>query len=112
MKIATFNINGINQRLAALLAWLASEAPDVVCLQELKAGDHQLPIQAKQEAGYGAIRQGQLSWNRVAILAKGVDPIKTRRGLPSRDHDIQSRYIEAAVGGLLIGCVYLPNGNP
>jgi len=112
MKIATFNINGINQRLGSLLEWLAKTGPDVVCLQELKAPDNRFPSQALDDAGYRAIWQGQTSWNGVAILAKGVDPIETRRGLPGMLDDGQSRYIEAAVSGIVIGCLYLPNGNP
>jgi len=112
MKIATFNINGINGRLALLLRWLAEAAPDVVCLQELKAPDDRFPQAALAEAGYGAVWRGQKSWNGVAILAKGVDPIETRRSLPGDEDDSHSRYIEAAVNGVLIACLYLPNGNP
>ena len=112
MKLATFNINGINQRIEALLGWLATSAPDVVCLQELKADSNRFPAKAIRDAGYGAIWHGQASWNGVAILSKGADPIETRRGLPGFSEDPQSRYIEAAVDGLLIGCLYLPNGNP
>jgi exodeoxyribonuclease-3 len=112
MKIATFNINGINQRLEALLEWLATTGPDVACLQELKADDRRFPAQAIRDAGYGVIWHGQVSWNGVAILAKGTEPIETRRGLPGSKDDVQSRYIEAAVNGVLIGCLYLPNGNP
>lgn len=112
MHIATFNVNGINARLPALLKWLAEQRPDVVCLQELKAPQEKFPLAAIQEAGYGAIWHGQKSWNGVAILARGVEPIEHRRGLPGDPHDEQSRYIEAAVNGLLIGCMYLPNGNP
>ncbi|RZI84599.1 MAG: exodeoxyribonuclease III [Rubrivivax sp.] len=112
LKIATFNVNGINARLPALLDWLASEQPDAACLQELKAPDEKFPAAAIQEAGYGAIWHGQKSWNGVAILARGTDPIETRRGLPGDPDDAHSRYIEAAVQGVLIGCLYLPNGNP
>ncbi|WP_379071193.1 exodeoxyribonuclease III [Mesorhizobium sp. UC74_2] len=112
MKIATFNVNGINGRLPVLLGWLADAAPDVVCLQELKAPSDRFPAKALREAGYGAIWHGQKSWNGVAILARGVDPIETQRGLPGDEEDTQSRYIEAAVGGVLIGCLYAPNGNP
>jgi len=112
MKVATFNVNGIRSRLAHLLEWLGRESPDVACLQELKAPDASFPIAAIREAGYGAIWHGQASWNGVAILAKGVDPIETRRGLPGDPDDTHSRYIEATVGGVLIGCLYLPNGNP
>jgi exodeoxyribonuclease III len=112
MKIATFNINGIRARIDALLTWLEREAPDIVCLQELKASDAQFPADAIAQAGYGALWHGQPSWNGVAILAKDAEPILSRRGLPGDDDDKHSRYIEAAVNGLLIGCLYLPNGNP
>ncbi|GJG97935.1 exodeoxyribonuclease III [Cupriavidus pauculus] len=112
MKIATFNINGVRTRLQALLNWLEREAPDVVCLQELKTMDEGFPIDEIRAAGYGAIWHGQKSWNGVAILARGADPVEVRRGLPSGDDDTQSRYLEAAVEGVLIACLYLPNGNP
>ncbi|HEY4201831.1 MAG TPA: exodeoxyribonuclease III [Devosiaceae bacterium] len=112
MKIATFNVNGINGRLPVLLRWLSEAAPDVVCLQELKAPDERFPIGEIEKAGYGAIWHGQKSWNGVAILARGGQPIETRRDLPGDADDVHSRYIEAAVAGVLIGCLYLPNGNP
>lgn len=112
MKIATFNVNGVNGRLSVLLRWLADAQPDVVCLQELKAPDERFPRREIEKAGYGAIWHGQKSWNGVAILARGADPIETRRGLPGDPDDSHSRYIEAAIGGILIGCLYLPNGNP
>ena len=112
LKIATFNINGVRTRLAALLGWLKREAPDVACLQELKAVDEGFPIDEIRAAGYGAIWHGQKSWNGVAILARGADPVEVRRGLPGGDEDLQSRYLEAAVEGVLIACLYLPNGNP
>ncbi|MBD3817400.1 exodeoxyribonuclease III [Brevundimonas diminuta] len=112
MKIATFNVNGVNGRLSVLLHWLAEAEPDVVCLQELKAPDEKFPAAALEAAGYGAIWHGQKSWNGVAILARGADPIETRRGLPGDRDDTHSRYIEAAVNGVLVGCLYLPNGNP
>jgi exodeoxyribonuclease-3 len=112
MRIATFNVNGVNGRLPVLLRWLKEFAPDVVCLQELKAPEDRFPELAIREAGYGAIWHGQKSWNGVAILAKGVNPIETRRGLPGDPDDAHSRYIEAAVRGVIIGCLYLPNGNP
>ncbi len=110
--IATFNINGINGRLPVLLRWLSEAKPDIVCLQELKAPQGKFPEAAIGAAGYGAIWHGQKSWNGVAIFARGSDPIETRRGLPGDDEDTQSRYIEAAIGGVLVGCLYLPNGNP
>ncbi len=112
MKIATYNVNGINGRLPLLLRWLEEAAPDVVCLQELKAPDEKFPEAAIRDAGYGAIWQGQKSWNGVAILARGCDPVETRRGLPGDPEDAQSRYLEAAVDGVLVAGLYLPNGNP
>ena len=112
MKLATFNINGVNGRLPVLLRWLDEAAPDIVCLQELKASQDKFPEGAVRDAGYGAIWHGQKSWNGVAILARGTDPVETRRDLPGDPGDIHSRYIEAAVNGLLVGCLYLPNGNP
>lgn len=112
MRIATFNVNGVNGRLTNLLEWLGKTQPDVVCLQELKAPQDRFPEAALRDAGYGAVWLGQKSWNGVAILARGVDPIETRRSLPGDLTDMQSRYIEAAVGGILVGNLYLPNGNP
>lgn len=112
MKIATFNVNGVNGRLSVLLRWLADAQPDVVCLQELKAPDERFPRKELEKAGYGAIWHGQKSWNGVAILARGTQPIETRRGLPGDPGDTHSRYIEAAISGILVGCLYLPNGNP
>jgi exodeoxyribonuclease-3 len=112
VKIATFNVNGINGRLSFLLRWLELAAPDVVCLQELKAPDAKFPARELEKAGYGAIWHGQKSWNGVAILARGGAPIETRRGLPGDPDDSHSRYIEAAIDGIVIGCLYLPNGNP
>ncbi|CEA06505.1 exodeoxyribonuclease III [Pseudomonas saudimassiliensis] len=111
-KVATFNINGIRSRLPALLEWLAREQPDVACLQELKAGNDVFPVEALREAGYGAVWHGQKSWNGVAILARDAEPLLSRRGLPGEPHPEQSRYIEAVVQGVVIGCLYLPNGNP
>jgi len=112
LKIATFNINNISRRLPNLLAWLAEERPDVVCLQELKCTQEAFPASAVRDAGYSAVWQGQRSWNGVAILARNAEPVLTRRTLPGDPTDRQSRYIEAAVRGILIGCIYLPNGNP
>ena len=112
MKIATFNVNGVNGRLDNLLRWLEEARPDVVCLQELKAPQGKFPRRALDEAGYGAVWHGQQRWNGVAILARDVDPIETRRGLGGDPQDSHSRYIEAAVNGILIGCLYAPNGNP
>ena len=112
MKIATFNINNVNKRLDNLLAWLADAKPDVACLQELKAADRQFPRAAIEEAGYGAVWRGQSTWNGVAILARDAEPVLTRSELPGDPSDSQARYIEAAVGGILIACLYAPNGNP
>jgi exodeoxyribonuclease-3 len=112
MKIATFNVNGVNGRLPVLMRWLAEAKPDVACLQELKASDDKFPEPAIRQAGYRAVWHGQKSWNGVAILARGRTPTETRRGLPGDPDDAHSRYIEAAVDGILIGCLYLPNGNP
>jgi len=112
MKIASFNINGINLRLECLLEWLREAAPDVVCLQELKSTDAAFPVAAMRKAGYGAIWKGQGAWNGVAILARGSDPIETRRELPGDPSDRQARYIEAAVNGVLVASLYAPNGNP
>ncbi|WP_254509393.1 exodeoxyribonuclease III [Anatilimnocola floriformis] len=112
MKIATFNVNGVNGRLPVLLRWLDESGPDVVCLQELKAPDEKFPAASIEKAGYGAIWHGQKSWNGVAILARSQQPVESRRGLPGDPEDVHSRYIEAVIGELLIGCLYLPNGNP
>jgi exodeoxyribonuclease-3 len=112
MKIATFNINNVNKRLENLLAWLAKTEPDVVCLQELKAEQGAFPAQTLREVGYEAVWQGERSWNGVAILARGHVPVLTRSSLPGDPGDRQARYIEAAVNGILITSIYLPNGNP
>ncbi|MCY1329901.1 Exodeoxyribonuclease III [compost metagenome] len=112
MKIASYNINGIRSRLPILLQWLEREAPDAVCLQELKAPDNAFPAEELRKAGYGAVWLGQPSWNGVAILARDAEPVEVRRGLPGDDSDLHSRYIEAAVNGVLVACLYLPNGNP
>ena len=112
MKIATYNVNSINARLPIVLRWLAQSQPDVVCLQELKAPQDKFPIGAIRDAGYGAIWHGQKSWNGVAILARDAEPVEIRRALPGDPEDSHSRYIEASVRGVLIGGLYLPNGNP
>lgn len=111
MKIATYNINNINRRLPNLLAWLARADPDVVCLQELKAASGAFPAAAIAAAGYHAVWQGQPTWNGVAILSRKA-AVVIRKSLPGNPSDAQSRYIEAAIGGILVGCIYLPNGNP
>lgn len=112
LKIATYNINGIRARRTNLLEWLEREQPDVVCLQELKAQNADFPIDDIRAVGYGAIWQGQKSWNGVAILARGDDPLEIRRGLPGDPDDTHSRYLEAAAHGVIVACLYLPNGNP
>lgn len=112
LKFATFNVNGVRSRLSNLLGWLEREQPDVAMLQELKAADNQFPISEIREAGYGAIWHGQASWNGVAILCRGADPVEVRRGLPGDAKDEHSRYLEAAVHGVHVACLYLPNGNP
>jgi exodeoxyribonuclease-3 len=112
IKIATYNVNSINARLPNLLRWLGETAPDAVCLQELKAPQEKFPEAAIRDAGYGVIWHGQKSWNGVAILARNVEPLEIRRALPGDPDDVHSRYIEATVGGVVIGCLYLPNGNP
>ncbi|RYZ24035.1 MAG: exodeoxyribonuclease III [Chitinophagaceae bacterium] len=112
MKIATYNVNGISARLPVLLRWLEETQPDIACLQELKAPQEKFPEEAIRAAGYSAVWQGQKSWNGVAILSRIGDPVEIRKGLPGNEDDEQSRYIEAEVGGITLGCLYLPNGNP
>jgi exodeoxyribonuclease III len=112
MKIATYNVNGVNGRLPVLLQWLNTSNPDVVCLQELKAPEEKFPLDAINNAGYEAIWHGQKSWNGVAILSRVGKPQEIRRVLPGDPEDVHSRYIEAMVNDIIIGCLYLPNGNP
>jgi exodeoxyribonuclease-3 len=112
MKIATYNVNGVNGRLPVLLRWLAETEPDVVCLQELKAPQEKFPEEAIKDAGYHAIWHGQKSWNGVAILSRIGQLEEVRRALPGDEEDEHSRYIEALVNGVLVCCLYLPNGNP
>jgi exodeoxyribonuclease-3 len=112
MKISTYNVNGVNGRLPVLLQWLDESAPDVVCLQELKAPQEKFPEQAIKDAGYNAIWHGQKSWNGVAILARDKQIEEVRRELPGDAEDLHSRYLEATIDGILICCLYLPNGNP
>ncbi len=112
MRIATFNINGVGARLPRLLEWLERSRPDVACLQELKAPSERFPEPELKELGYDAIWHGQKSWNGVAILARGERPTERLRALPGDPDDTHSRYIEADVKGLVVGCLYLPNGNP
>jgi exodeoxyribonuclease-3 len=112
VKIATYNVNGVNGRLPVLLRWLDLAEPDIVCLQELKSPQERFPEPELRERGYEAVWHGQSRWNGVAILSRVGTIHETRRGLPGDPEDIQSRYIEAAVGGLLVASLYLPNGNP
>ena len=112
MIIATYNVNGINGRLPVLLRWLEERSPDIVCLQELKAPEEKFPLKSIEDVGYHAIWHGQKSWNGVAILSRHEKPREICRALPGDPEDLHSRYIEANVGGLVIGCLYLPNGNP
>jgi exodeoxyribonuclease III len=112
VRIVTYNVNGITARLGNFLRWLAERTPDVVCLQELKAPQERFPEAAIREAGYGVIWHGQKSWNGVAILARNAEPVEIRRVLPGDPEDVHSRYIEATVHDLTVGCLYLPNGNP
>jgi len=112
VPIATYNVNGINGRLTNLLDWLQEVRPDIACLQELRAPDEKFPAAAIRAAGYGAAWQGEKGWNGVAMLARDGEPTVTRRGLPGDPDDRHSRYIEAAVNGVIVGCLYLPNGNP
>jgi exodeoxyribonuclease III len=112
MKIATYNVNGVNGRLPVLLRWLAESSPDIVCLQELKAPQEKFPQQAILDAGYDPVWHGQKSWNGVAILSRIGTPKELRRVLPGDPEDLHSRYIEAEVGGIIVGNLYLPNGNP
>lgn len=111
MIIATYNVNSINARLPVLLKWLEERKPDVVCLQELKTVQEKFPLQAINDAGYHAIWHGQKAWNGVAILSK-TEAKELRRVLPGDPEDVNSRYIEAIVNDMVIGCLYLPNGNP
>ena len=113
MKIATFNINSVRNRFSNLLDWLGKEQPDVVCLQELRIYHEEFPLDDLRDAGYGALWQGQKPrFNGVAILARGTQPVEIRRGLPGDAKDVQARYLEAAVDGIVVGCLYAPNGNP
>ena len=112
IRVATYNVNGIRARLPHLLRWLEREQPDIACLQELKAVSEGFPILDIRAAGYDAVWHGQRSWNGVAILTRGTTPVEVRRALPGDPDDEHSRYVEAEVGELLIGCLYLPNGNP
>lgn len=112
LRLATFNINGIRSRLPHLLQWLERERPDIACLQELKARHEAFPRAEIEAAGYGALWQGQVSWNGVAILARDSEPVESRRRLPGEREDEQARYLEAAVHGIMVACLYLPNGNP
>lgn len=112
MRIATWNINNVNKRLPILLAWLDATKPDAVALQELKCSDVEFPRAALEAAGYGSLVVGQKTWNGVALLARGSEPVEVRRSLPGDENDTQARYVEGAIGGILVSSLYLPNGNP
>jgi exodeoxyribonuclease-3 len=112
MRIATYNVNGVNGRLSVLLRWLKEEQPDIACLQELRAPQERFPQAEIAKLGYQAVWHGQKSWNGVAIITRNVTPVETRRALPGDPEDLHSRYIEAQIGDILVGCIYLPNGNP
>ena len=112
LKVATFNVNGVNGRLPRLLEWLQEASPDVVCLQEIKTTDAKCPARVLEDAGYASLWHGQRSHHGVAILARGGRPMEIRRGLPGDELDLQARYLEAQVKGLVVASVYLPNGNP
>jgi exodeoxyribonuclease III len=112
MKIATWNINGVNRRLPLLVEWLTTAKPDIVALQELKCVDDDFPRGALEAAGYGSLCVGQKTWNGVALLARDAQPIEVRRALPGDVADRQARYLEAAIEGVLVASIYLPNGNP
>lgn len=112
MKIATYNVNGINSRLPVLLKWLKEAQPDIVCLQELKSPQDRFPLSEINDAGYEAIWHGQKQWNGVAILSKGYEMTEVQRALPGDDKDDQSRYLEVIIDEIVICCLYLPNGNP
>lgn len=112
LKVATYNVNGIGTRLPNVLQWLEREQPDIVCLQELKAPDKAFPARELEAAGYGSLHLGQPSWNGVAILARDAEPLLIQKGLPGMEDDTHARYLEAAAHGLVVGCLYLPNGNP
>jgi exodeoxyribonuclease-3 len=112
LKVATYNVNGVNGRLPRLLEWLSEAGPDIVCLQEIKTTEEKCPARALEHAGYGSLWHGQRSHHGVAILAKGEQPVEIRRGLPGDELDRQARYLEALVKGLVVASVYLPNGNP
>ena len=111
MKIASFNINNVNRRLANLLSWLREAEPDIVCLQELKAPDTEFPAEVIRQAGYHAVWRGEKRWNGVAILARWT-PVVTRMDWPGDVSDGQCRYLEAAINGVLVASIYAPNGNP
>ncbi|WP_371435060.1 exodeoxyribonuclease III [Polaromonas sp.] len=112
MRIATYNVNDVRKRFKPLSAWLEVTHPDVVCLQELKCTEAAFPHDALRTLGYHALVVGQASWNGVAIMARDAKPVEIRRTLPGDPKDRQARYVEAAVNGVVIGCCYMPNGNP
>ena len=108
MKIATFNVNGIDGRWANLKEWLTAEQPDVVCLQQLEVPRGRFPA-ALRELGYESIWQDRRPWHGVAILSREGQLIERRRGLPGDPAD--SGYIEAVVNGVTVACIYAPSPN-
>jgi exodeoxyribonuclease-3 len=113
VKIATYNINSTRNRLPRLIEWLAWAKPDVACLQELRIHDDEFPIRDVEAAGYRALWRGQSPrYNGVAILTLGTPAVEIRRCLPGDPGDAQARYLEAAVEGIVVACLYAPNGNP
>jgi exodeoxyribonuclease-3 len=115
MRIATWNVNSIKQRMDNLAAWLAERQPDVVCLQETKCVDDAFPREALEALGYNVAVHGQKGFNGVALLSKFPFDEVTER-LPGEDSDVQARFLEAVVsttsGALRVATIYLPNGNP
>jgi len=111
-RLATFNVNGVNGRLPVLLRWLGEANADVVCLQELKTSDEKFPVAAIRDAGFQSVWHGQKAYNGVAVLSRVAMPVERRRGLPGDPDDTHSRYLETDIGGMVVGCLYLPNGNP
>ena len=112
MRVATWKVNNVRKRLPQLLAWLASTKPDIVALQELKTETAAFPRGEVEAAGYSCLVAGQRTWSGVALLSRGFDTIEIRRELPGDPSDKQARYLEAAINGVAVACLYLPNGNP
>ncbi len=115
MRIATWNVNSIRQRIDHLTAWLVERAPDIVCLQETKCMDEVFPRESLEALGYNVAVHGQKTFNGVAILSKlPFDEVTPR--LPGDDVDDHARFLEAVVstprGAVRVASIYLPNGNP